>query len=152
MKKTKLAISTAIFLAVSLTGCSESSNRTSLTPAPTPTVSSTGYAFTTPSASVGPLQPAQPDPSVTFLITPEATAPTPPSKSEQIAAKAKTDIAKADELATLAKDAEERLTKIPAGTADAARAAEEAQSLKQSAETARKEAEKSAKEITKTNN
>lgn len=150
MKKIKLAISTATFLAISLTGCSGSSDRANLTPAPTPTVSSTGSAFTSPSASVGPFQPAQPDPSVTLLITPEVTAPTPSSKSEQAAVKAKTDKTKADELATLAKDAEERLTKIPAGTADAARAAEEAQSLKQSAETARKEAERSAKEVAKT--
>jgi PBP1b-binding outer membrane lipoprotein LpoB len=136
VKKTKLAI--AIFLAIGLTGCSgSSSDRTNLTPAPTPTVSSTGSAFNDPSASQEPLQP---NPSATLLVTSEPNAPTPPSRSEQAIVKAKTDKIKADELATLAKEAEERLTKIPAGTADAARAAEEAQSLKQSAETARKEA------------
>lgn len=138
MKKTNIIISASILLAFGLTGCSESVS------SPTPTVSSNGSAPATP------FGPPQSDPASTILATPEATAPTPPSKAEQATAKAIADKAKIEELTTLAKEAEERLAKAPADSDDAARAAEEAQALKQSVETAKAAAEKSALEAAKT--
>lgn len=135
MKKTNLVISVSILLAIGLTGCSES--------APSPTVSATGSAPATP------FGPPQSDPASTIIATTESTAPMPPSKAEQATAKAVADKAKIEELTTLAKEAEERLAKAPAGSDDAARAAEEAQALKQSVETAKITAEKSAAEAAK---
>jgi hypothetical protein len=53
-------------------------------------------------------------------------------------------------LETSAKAADERLAKAPAGTQEAAQAAEEAQSLHQAAETARINAEKNSIEASET--
>lgn len=151
MKKATLIISTSILLAIGLTGCAESSNKTTPTQSESssPMTSPTGSASPAPLSPVGPVAPSQPEPSGTLITTPQAAAPTPPSKSEQVTAKAVADKTVADELTALAKAAEERLAKVPVGSADAARAAEEAQSLNQSAEKARATAEKSAAEATK---
>lgn len=136
MKKTNLIISASILLAIGLTGCSEST--------PSPTVSSNASAPATP------FGPPPSDPTSTILTTPEASPPSGPSKAEQATANAVADKAKVEELTILAKEAEERLTKAPADSDDAARAAEEVQALKQSVETAKVAAEKSAAEAAKT--
>lgn len=134
MKKISLVLSTSILLAVSLTGCaSESSNQ----PSPSPTATTAG--------PVEPLGPAQSIPSGAVLATPTAVA-TAPSKAEQVTVKAEQDKAKSDQLETLAKAADEKLAKAPAGSADAARAAEEAQALNQSAVAARIVADHAAAE------